>query len=121
MNDEPTPSLYLCYEHFLAADDRRRGDVLECGTDWSGQGTARYRVCFYEQTGELTAERLSDEQTLDVEDFHRGVTGPIEILARLRDRAQLETALGEWPRLALVRRRDIGLLRELLHQRAPVT
>jgi hypothetical protein len=120
MNDEPTPSLYLCYEHFLAADERRSGDVLECGTDWSGQGSARYRVCFYQQTGELTAERLSDTEPLDLEDFHRGVTGPVEILARLRDRAQLESALGEWPTLPLVRRREIGRLRELLHGHAPV-
>jgi hypothetical protein len=121
MNDDPTPSLYLCYEHFLEADERRAGDVLECGTDWSGQGSARYRVCFYQQTGELTAERLSEEEPLDVEDFDRGVAGPVEILARLRNRAQLEAALGEWPALPLVRQRDISRLRELLRGRAPVS
>jgi len=60
----------ICYRDFLDADERRRGDALEFGHDWRGP-EGRYRVCWYQHTGELTAERLSETQPLALEDFHR--------------------------------------------------
>jgi hypothetical protein len=64
---------YARYADFLDADPRRRADALELGHDWR-EGSDRYRVCWYEHTGELTAERLSSPADLDLEDFHRGIS-----------------------------------------------
>ncbi len=106
-------SHYTRYRDFLDADERRRGDALEFGHDWRGpQG--RYRVCWYQDTGELTAERLSETQPLDLEDFHQGVAGPVLIIGRIPSRAQLDRLLGTWPQLTLEPPRNIRRLRELI-------
>lgn len=86
---------YERYLDFLEADPRRSGNALELGHRWREAG-ARYRVCWYESTGEITAERIS-EGSIDLDDFHRGVLGPVEILGRLPTRQALEDALGPWP------------------------
>jgi hypothetical protein len=76
----PTPAT----EEFLDADSRRRGDALQFSHRWR-DGDGRYRVCWYEQTGELTAERLAEHAELDLEDFHVGVDGPRERCWRVSD------------------------------------
>lgn len=108
------PPLYRRYEDFLDADPRRRrGDALELGADWR-DGDGRYRVCWYEQTGELTFERLAPDLSLDPEDFHRGVAGPVEIVALIRDRTRLDRLLGEWPNVAVGLPRRLDSLRRLI-------
>lgn len=104
---------YAHYEEFLDADPRRRGDALEFGHRWR-DGDGRYRVCWYEQTGELTAERLAEGAELELEDFHAGVEGPVEVLARIKTRAELERLVGPWPH-PLDGLDDIAQLRTLLH------
>lgn len=97
MGDKPASSPpYPRYADFLEADPRRKGDALELGHDWH-DGDERYRVCWYEETGELTAERLTSDQELELEDFHRGVAGPVEIIARVHSRERLNELLGAWP------------------------
>jgi hypothetical protein len=112
----PQVSLYARYRDFLDVDARRRGDALEFGHDWRGPG-GRYRVCWYQETGELTAERLSETQALDLEDFHRGIEGPVFVLARIPSRAQLDRLLGAWPQVALESPRTIARLRGLIAAR----
>jgi len=103
---------YARYEEFLDADPRRRGDALELGHRWR-DGDGRYRVCWYEQTGELTAERLTEDAELELEDFHAGVDGPVEVLARINTRSELERLVGPWPH-PLDARSDLAELRALL-------
>lgn len=102
---------YTSYDAFLNADSRRRGDALELGSNWR-DGALNYRACWYEETGELTAERLTDRQQ-DLEDFHRGVSGPIHILGRVPDRQALTALLGEWPNVAPGEPRTLQRLRHL--------
>lgn len=103
---------YVRYADFLRADRRRTGDALEFGRDWR-DGDASYRVCWYEQTGELTAERIDPDEPADLENFHRGVRGPIEILGCI-NREELDALLGEWPNVARGAPRTLRWLRELL-------
>lgn len=109
---QPTTS-FERYDDFLAADPRRTGEALELGADWR-DGDGRYRVCWYEETTELTFERLSNDEGLDLEDFHRGIAGPIEVVALVEDRGALDALLGEWPNVAVGLPRTLGSLRELL-------
>jgi hypothetical protein len=102
---------YSSYEDFLNADPRRRGDALELGTDWQ-DGPRRYRACWYQETGELTAECLNDGR-LDLEDFHQGIAGPIHVLRRLPDRPALTALLGDWPNIAPGQPRTLQRLRNL--------
>lgn len=106
-------SVYERYADFLASDPRRRGDALELGADWEQDGV-RYRACWYEQTGEVTLERLSEREPLSVENFHRGVSGPVEVLRHVPTRAELEALLGRWPNIAAFEPRTVRRLRELL-------
>jgi hypothetical protein len=100
MSNAPPPATqYDTHAAFLAGDHRRHGDALELGHDWR-EGAHRYRVCWYQQTGELTLERLSPHQRLKLEDFHHGVTGPTEILAHIPSRQELGHILGDWPTVA---------------------
>lgn len=71
----PTPAARL-----LDADPARRGDALELGHDWRA-GADTYRACWCGATGELTVERLDPDRALALDDFHRGVAGPVEVLA----------------------------------------
>lgn len=87
---------------------------MELGNDWY-EGNERYRVCWYSQTGELTSERLSSAPDLALEDFHRGIVGPIEILSRFQSRSELEQAIGPWPLPASDSRRSLNSLRRLAH------
>jgi hypothetical protein len=107
------PFLYPRYREFLAGNPGRRGDALELGADWR-DGDGHYRVCWYEETGELTFERLASDQPLDLEDFHRGVAGPVEIVALIPDRTRLALLLGEWPNVAVGLPRTLDSLRRLL-------
>ena len=118
LSDERDQLVYARYADFLRADPRREGDALELGADWR-DGDALYRVCWYEGTGELTLERLSADDEADLEDFHRGVSGPVEILRRIATRGQFDALLGEWPNVAPGERRDVVHLREML-KRDPV-
>lgn len=112
MGDKPASSPpYPRYGDFLEADPRRKGDALELGHDWR-DGDERYRVCWYEETGELTAERLGSDQELELEDFHRGVAGPVEIIARVQSRERLNQLLGEWPNIP-DRPHTLGRLRKV--------
>lgn len=104
-------SRYACYQDFLGADPQRRTSALEIGHDWR-DGQVRYRVCYYTRTGELTAERLSASDPLDLEDFERGVEG-VEII-RIIGRAELDRLLGPWPMVPRCRPRTLDRLRELL-------
>jgi hypothetical protein len=103
---------YARYDEFLDADPRRRGNAFEFGHRWR-DGDGRYRVCWYEETGELTAERLAKDAKLELEDFHAGIDGPVEILARIETRAELERLIGPWPH-ALDGISDLAELRALL-------
>lgn len=95
----PPRATYARYADFLDGDPRRRGNALELGHDWR-DGDEHYRVCWYEETGELTCERLSADAMPDLEDFHQGIAGPVEILARLPKREALEELIGPWPHIA---------------------
>lgn len=99
MGDVPASPPCARSRDFLAADPRRRGDALELGHRWRDE-KGRYRVCWYQETGELTAERLAEDAELDLEDFHEGVNGPVEVLARVQTREELERLVGPWPRPA---------------------
>lgn len=114
MSDFPAGvTAYVRYADFLHADPRRRGDALELGHDWR-DGPNRYRACWYHATGELTLERLADGGAhLDLEDFHQGVCGPVEILARIPSRPQLDALLGRWPNIAPHRPRTVTWLRSI--------
>jgi hypothetical protein len=101
------------YRDFLDSDRRRYGNALEFGHNWTDESGRRYRVCWYEETGELTAERLSDAEQLDVEDFYQGVAGPIEIIARISTRAQVDRLIGPWPHAVPGYPRTLACLREL--------
>jgi hypothetical protein len=116
-DDAPPPLTYARYADFLDADCRRRGDALELGHDWRG-GRDRFRVCWYVGTGELTAERLSREAPLDLEDFHRGVVGPVEVIGRFATRGQLDRALGAWPNTTPGKPRTLAWLRRALQGHA---
>lgn len=104
---------YARYAEFLSADPRRRGDALELGHDWR-EGGRRFRVCWYAATGEVVAERLATGPALELEDFHRGVEGPVQVVGRCRSRAELESVLGAWPEIACAVPRTVSRLRELL-------
>lgn len=104
---------YVRYQDFLEADPRRRGDALELGHQWR-DGTHRYRVCWYEETGELTIERLDADGSLELEDFHGGVSGPVEVIREVKDRQTLEALLGRWPNIAPGEPRTLSRLRERL-------
>lgn len=78
----------------------------------------RYRACWYSETGELTIERLDPDAELALEDFHRGIAGPVEVLAHFASRAELESALGGWPNAAPDQPRTVGMLRELTRAQA---
>lgn len=70
MTQQPEqPDYYTTYRDFLNSDPRREGSALEFGHNWKDEHGRRYRVCWYEQTGELTAEALSDTEPLYAEDF----------------------------------------------------
>lgn len=114
--DSPAPVAYVRYADFLDDDPGRRGDALELGHDWR-DGDDRYRVCWYRATGELTIERLDPEAELALEDFHRGIAGPVEVLAHYANRAELERALGRWPNMAPEGPRSVESLRELTQSR----
>lgn len=121
MSDEDSSHpVYVRYEDFLDADPRRRGDALELGIDWR-DGAQRYRACWYEATGELTLERLSDAERLDLEDFHRGVSGPVEILRRIPTRDELDRLLGLWPNVAPGQPRAVNQLRALVDGKPSAT
>ncbi|MGH2961007.1 MAG: hypothetical protein ACRDL3_02260 [Solirubrobacterales bacterium] len=110
--DSPASVAYVRYADFLDAHPGRRGDALELGHDWR-DGDDRYRVCWYSGTGELTIERLASNAELALEDFHRGVAGPVEVIARFTSRAELERVLGRWPNAAPDQPRTVDALREL--------
>lgn len=114
MSDQPaqTPA-YVRYQDFLDADPRRTQDALELGADWR-DGDVRYRVCWYEHTHELTAERLSDTEPLSVEDFHHGVAGPVEVLSMIASRDELTALLGQWPNIAPNQPRTLNWLKGVL-------
>ena len=101
----------LSYKAFLREDERRRGDALEIGADFTDAAGAPYRVCWYVETGELTIERI-DPDALDLEDFHQGVTA-VEVAARL-DRDELQQRLGDRPHFDRCRPRTIARLRQQL-------
>lgn len=109
-------SHYVRYRDFLHTDPRRRGDALEFGHDWRGPD-GRYRVCWYHDTGELTAERLSETEALDLEDFHQGISGPVYVIGRIPTRAQLERLIGRWPDLTLPPPHTLARLCELVARR----
>lgn len=113
-DSEPGQLHYVRYQDFLDADPRRRGDALELGHHWRDDGDGRYRVCWYEATGELTAERLDPDCELEPEDFHRGISGPVEILRHIEDRAELDSLLGRWPNIVPGEPRTLARVRELL-------
>lgn len=110
--DSPAPVAYVRYADFLDADPGRRGDALELGHDWR-DGDDLYRVCWYPATGELTIERLDPDDDLALEDFHHGIAGPVEVLARFASRSELEQALGRWPNPAPDHPRTVESLRQL--------
>lgn len=116
--DSPAPIAYVRYADFLDARPGRRGDALELGHDWR-DGDDRYRACWYRETGELTIERLDPDAALALEDFHGGIAGPVEVLARFTSRAELERALGRWPNAAPDQPRTVEALRELARRTAP--
>lgn len=104
---------YICYADFLDADPRRGGDALELGRDWR-EGADSYRVCWYAETGELTAERINPSAELDLEDFHSGIVGPIQVLGCIGTREELTLLVGEWPNVAPSAPRTLAWLRERL-------
>lgn len=116
VSDPPASPVYARYEDFCAADPRRRGDAYELGADWH-DGQHRYRACWYEQSGELTLERLSASEPLAVEDFYHGVQGPVEVLAHIPTRAELSLLLGQWPNIAPGQPRTVTHLRALVARR----
>lgn len=102
----------VSYESFLNADPRRRsGDALELGHDFTDERGARYRVCWYAATGELTIERI-DPDGINLEDFGKGVLS-VEVVTAL-DRATLERRLGSWPQLERCRPHTLAHLRAQL-------
>jgi hypothetical protein len=101
----------VSYEEFLEADARRRGDALELGHDFTDDAGARYRVCWYAATGELTVESINPD-ALDLENFGQGVTA-VCVAAQL-DRATLERRLGPWPQIERCRPRTLARLRQQL-------
>ena len=105
--------MYESYAEFLAADPRRRGDALELGADWE-QDCIRHRACWYEHTGEVTLERLSDSEPVAMDDFHQGVSGQVEILRHVATREELARLLGAWPNIAPREPRTVRRLRKLL-------
>ncbi|MGH2763655.1 MAG: hypothetical protein ACRDL4_01730 [Thermoleophilaceae bacterium] len=104
---------YVHYGDFLDTDPRRRGDALEFGRDWQ-DGEDSYRVCWYEGTGEFTAERIDPTAELDLEDFHSGIVGPVQVLGCIPTRQELTLLIGEWPNIARSVPRTLARLRELL-------
>ena len=116
--EPPPPPTYARYSDFLDEDPRRRGNALELGHDWR-DGDERYRVCWYEETGELTSERLAADAVPDLDDFHQGVAGPVEVLALLSKREDLEALMGRWPHVAPNQPRTLHWLRELARGRNP--
>ena len=112
-DDERDQLVYVRYADFLRADPRREGDALELGADWR-DGDALYRMCWYQETGELTLERLSVKDETDLEDFHRGVSGPVEVLRHVSTREQLDALLGEWPNVAPGEPRDVARLKAIV-------
>ncbi|MDP2710344.1 MAG: hypothetical protein Q8O56_03920 [Solirubrobacteraceae bacterium] len=112
MGDE-LPTTYEHYADFLAGDSRREGDALELGANWSDGGKF-YRACWYAETGELTFERISAAEPLDLEDFHHGIAGPVEIVTRVPDRRTLDALVGRWPDIAAGLPRRLEALRQLI-------
>jgi hypothetical protein len=111
----PPRQIYGRYADFLDGDRRRGGDALELGHDWR-DGEERYRVCWYAETGELTCERLAGEEESNLEDFHRGIAGPIEILAHIPTRERLDELLGSWPNIAPNQPRTLRWLRGVVRE-----
>ena len=100
------------YEWFLAGDRRRRGNALEIGHDFSADD-GQWRVCWYEETGELTLEGVEVAE-FDVDDFHAGISGPVQVLGVVESQRRLETLLGRWPAVELWRPRTVDRLRQLI-------
>ena len=118
MEGEAAPR-YSSYKGFLMEDPRRRSErVLEIGHDWHDGERRRFRVCYYTATGELTAERLSASQPLDLEDFDRGVEG-VAVVAVIPSPAELEQRLGAWPMVERCQPRTLARLRELVEGEGP--
>lgn len=116
--EPPTRATYVSYADFLDGDGRRRGNALELGHDWR-DGDERYRVCWYEETGELTCERLAAGDMPDLENFHEGIAGPIEVLRVLATRQALEDLIGRWPNVAPNQPRTMRWLRDLIRELGP--
>lgn len=112
MGDE-LPTTYEHYADFLASDPRRLGDALELGANWSDGGRL-YRACWYSETGELTVEQISTTEPLDLEDFHRGIAGPVEVVTHVPDRRELDALVGRWPDVAAGLPRTLATLRQLI-------
>jgi hypothetical protein len=55
----------------------------------------------------------------DLEDFHQGVAGPVEVLALIPKRQDLEAPVGQWPHVAPNQPRTLRWLRELARDRDP--
>lgn len=113
MSEPAGQPIYVRYKDFLDADPRRKHDAIELGTDWR-DGNARYRVCWYEQTHELTAERLSRTDPLAIDDFYHGISGPVEILSMIASHDELSKVLGDWPNIAPNQPRTLVWLKQLL-------
>ncbi len=112
-NDDSGQLIYGSYADFLQADPRRRGDALELGIDWR-DGESYYRACWYRATGEVTLERLTSPHDLDVEDFHQGISGSVEVLRRIPRQEELTRLIGPWPHIARGQPRTVQRLRALL-------
>lgn len=115
MQTEP-PRRIASYHAFLTADARRRADALEVGHDFTDDAQGRYRVCFYVETGEVTIERLTGPDALDIEDFDTGIAS-VEVLRAALSRAELDRALGPWPAVERCHPRTLDRLHELLGAR----
>lgn len=113
MTGPPADRYYPRYEDFLAADPRRREAAHEFGHDWH-DGRHRYRICWYPRTHELTAERLSTTEPLELEDFDRGVSGPVEILHRIASQEKVERLLRDQLSIFRSQSRTLEGLRALL-------
>ena len=101
------------YEEFLAADERRRRGALELGHNLSARD-ACWRACWYEQTGELTIEAITNAAAIRADDFYAGISGPVTVLATIASQVELERILGSWPLLEIWRPRTRRRLHDLV-------
>jgi hypothetical protein len=74
-------------------------------------------ACSRSATGELTAERLANTESLNLEDFPQGISGPVYVIGRIPSRAQLDRLIGRWPDLTLPPLHTLPQLRELVARR----